>query len=84
MQDLKFVLDQIERLGGTLEHLMFDGNSQRVRAEWLTVAGVMRRYDLLSVEGDATLKVFSLDGGWGAAEIESAAGELRDLLGRIQ
>lgn len=83
-QDVRIIMGLIDRMGGKLEHLVFDATQERLRAEWVIAGAQARRYDLLNVGGDATVKVFSLNGGWGAAEIETAEGEFIDVIARLE
>jgi hypothetical protein len=75
MQELQTVLTAIDGIEGTLDSVVYDKAQGRLRVEWSTG---LRRYDLLVVEGDASLKVY---GGWYDAEQASYEGVLSDLAG---
>jgi len=73
MEELQTVLAAIDGIDGTLDSVMYDRRQDRLRVEWSTG---LRRYDLLVVEGDSSLKVY---GGWYDAEQASYEGVLSDL-----
>lgn len=75
MQELQIVLVAIDGIDGTLDSVMYDRRQDRLRVEWSTG---LRRYDLLVVEGDASMKVY---GGWYDTEQASYEGVLSDLAG---
>lgn len=78
MDELQTVLAAIDSIDGTLDSVIYDKAQGRLRVEWSTG---LRRYDLLVVGGDASMKVF---GGWYDTEQTSHEGTLCDLAGWLK